>query len=55
MLPLLSPLFIFLVNTGLRIGEALEELKKELTTISIRDIQQIMGVPNNWKKLKDLK
>lgn len=32
-----------------------EELRKELTTISIKDIQRIMGVPYNWKYLENLR
>ena len=31
-----------------------KELSLQLSTISIRKIRGIMGIPNNWKRLKTL-
>ena len=31
-----------------------DELSKDLSTIPIRKIRNIMGIPNNWRRLKTL-
>lgn len=37
-----------------QIEALLNELSSQLSTISLKTIRNIMGVPSNWKKLKTL-
>lgn len=37
-----------------QIDQLFMELDSQLTTISTRKIRSIMGIPNNWKRLKTL-
>ena len=37
-----------------QIEDLFDELSKDLSTIPIRKIRHIMGIPNNWRRLKTL-
>lgn len=37
-----------------QIEDLFDELSKDLSTIPIRKIRNIMGIPNNWRRLKTL-
>ena len=37
-----------------QIDRLLSDLESQLTTISVRKIRGIMGLPNNWRRLKNL-
>ena len=38
-----------------QIEDLFDELSNNLSTISIKKIRNIMGLPNNWRRLKTLK